>query len=93
MKCAKCNTEFHEDHGCGTAVLCGSSYAQHSLECPLNPFGLLMVPAVQEFVANMHGKKLGLRPWEAPAGECPVCYHGDFRTAAMGATEKMKERS
>ena len=88
MKCPDCKAEFHEDHGCGTAVLCGSSYAAHFTECPLTgPWPQM----VMDLTIMLHGPKTGYRPWEAPAGKCPICYHGEFTTAAMTAV-KILER-
>ena len=79
MKCEKCGIEFHEDHGCGTAVMCGSSYAEHCMRCRGVPIMRKIdgspvylndtVPNVFEPVNSEY------LPWEAPAGECPVCWH------------------
>ena len=90
MICSECGIHFHEDHGCGTAVLVGSSYAAHCIECPLFWTGIAIPNDLANLTVSMHGQKDGYRPWEAPAGKCPVCYHGSFNPAAMGAVRKCK---
>ena len=90
MKCQECGYEFHEDHGCGTAVLCGSSYAAHIVEC--SQMGGLWCKIVNDATLMLHGPKVGYRAWEAPSKQCPVCYHyhGGWIPAAGAALTKMK---
>ncbi len=76
--------DYHEDHGCGVAVGCGSSYADHCIRCDLSP----MYTPISPWMAFTFGPKNPKRkwkqpreegyiypPWEAPAGNCPVCWH------------------
>ena len=60
-KCSK-HGDYHSDHGCGTAVNVGSSYADHSLTCPKSP-------------AYKGEPRIVFAMWEAPAGNCPTCWH------------------
>ena len=75
MQCPKCNAHYHPDHGCGTSVMCGSSYAEHILSgCSVNP-PLQGVRAVGGFFKPNNGHKYPI--WECPAsaGVCPWCWH------------------
>lgn len=60
----KCGAEYHEDHGCGYAVGCGSSFAEHLITRHMNENGFF-------------GDKPKYQPWESPAnvGICPWCWH------------------
>ncbi len=61
-KCARCGADYHPDAcGCGVAVLCGSAFAEHLMGCRLP----------HEARQSTHD----YAPWEAPAGECPICWH------------------
>src|SRR3989344_6058089 len=64
--------EFIGDHGCGRAVLTGSSYAEHIMSCPTS--------REQHGVGNPPSGMVGwgddgYPPWEAPAGQRPQCWH------------------
>ena len=67
--------EYDDDHGCGKAVLYGSSSAEHSMSCSLGVAhsGPLSGGAFGDAGAGRY------HPWEAPAGNCPVCWHEDNR--------------
>lgn len=58
MENMNCNIhgQYHENHGCGTAVNTGSAFAGHSQYCDGKP-------------------RSKYEPYEAPAGNCPACWH------------------
>ena len=68
--CKQCGAQYHDNLDCGRSVLCGSSYAQHSLTC-------------KSCAVWREDPRLQDRPpddyevWEAPAGVglCPSCWH------------------
>ena len=66
---------YNEDHGCGTAVWHGSSMGEHILNCPL--VGILGAPQGNLPHGGFFKPNDGERypPWEAPAGNCPGCWH------------------
>ena len=74
---------YHKDHGCGVAVLVGSSYADHAMRCDIVKSPLYtpsyinheqgIFPSNNSVSKNKEASRY--LPWEAPAGECPTCYH------------------
>jgi len=75
MDCPICGRVYHGDHGCGTAILTGSAYAEHIMSgCSVSPAwqgaridGGLFVP----------NDSMRYPSWECPAnaGMCPICWH------------------
>lgn len=63
MQC-KCGTHYHEDHECGMAVGCGTSFAEHIIARHWKEGGFC-------------GNTKNHQPWESPAnvGMCPWCWH------------------
>ncbi len=83
MNCPK-HGVFHENHGCGVAVLTGPAYADHGIRCKLSPMHTPIAPWMNfTYDPNNPDKQWeqpgteGYKypPWEAPAGNCPICWH------------------
>jgi hypothetical protein len=70
--------EYLDDHGCGTAVLHGSAYAEHDMNCPLGVAS--SGPMAGGFFGDLGPGRY--HPWEAPAGNCPMCWHRSRKDSA-----------
>jgi len=77
----------HEYHvcECGFGVLCGSSYAEHKMGCKAVPLWIDSA-GVPHYLGEIIGPMFttsgnALLPWEAPDGNCPICWHKGNPTA------------
>ena len=80
--------DYHLDHGCGVAVWVGTSFAEHSISCPK---GVNWDKKGGFFPKSNPGE---YAPWEAPAGNCPGCWHNKEKKIPKAKyITKFKERA
>lgn len=90
----ECGHLFHASvRCCGRAVLAGGGYACHLIMCRHSAMNVGAArPVVQfgEALARYYGQPWepiefqaedSFPPWEAPGGECPICYTRTSRAA------------